>query len=118
LTGCCWLCGPKLPPPPPAPPPHTLTALAYRRVAGRVQSDEPVDPKPALEKLCHEPCKALWDNYKACADRVAKKGDGDCSPWYFDYWKCVDKCVSAAGSSGNRSSANCTDCDRDRDIGK
>lgn len=57
-------------------------------------SDEPVDPKPALEKLCHEPCKPLWEDYKACGTRIAKKGDGECSAWYFDYWKCVDKCVA------------------------
>ena len=52
-----------------------------------------MDPKPALEKACHTPCVPLWDNYKKCEGRVTAKGDGDCSPWYFDYWKCVDKCV-------------------------
>ncbi len=63
----------------------------------RCQSDEPVDIKPALEKACHEPCVGLWEPYKQCEARVTKKGEGECSAWYFDYWKCVDKCVSGRG---------------------
>ena len=61
-----------------------------------------MDPKPALEKACHTPCVPLWDNYKKCEERVTAKGDGDCSPWYFDYWKCVDKCVRAKGAGSRR----------------
>lgn len=59
-----------------------------------LQSDDPVDPKPELEAKCHEPCKPLFDLYTACAKRVEKAGDGTCEPWFFDYTKCVDKCVS------------------------
>ena len=25
---------------------------------------------------------------------IEKKGEGDCEAWYFDYYKCIDKCVS------------------------
>ncbi|CAN0284721.1 unnamed protein product, partial [Discosporangium mesarthrocarpum] len=32
---------------------------------------------------------------QACAGRVNAKGFGTCEPWFFDYLKCVDKCVSA-----------------------
>ena len=32
---------------------------------------------------------------KACKARIEKTKEGDCEPWYFDYWKCIDKCVSA-----------------------
>ena len=53
-----------------------------------------MDPKPALEAKCHAPCKPLHDLVTACADRVAKAGTGTCEPWFYDYVKCVDKCVS------------------------
>ena len=59
-----------------------------------MQSDDPVDPKPELEKKCHEPCKPLWELYKQCETRVTKSKEGACEPWFFDYTKCVDKCVS------------------------
>jgi ubiquinol-cytochrome c reductase subunit 6 len=57
------------------------------------QSDDIVDPKPALEEQCHAPCKPLFELVKACEVRVAKSGEGTCEPWLFDYVKCVDKCV-------------------------
>lgn len=60
------------------------------------QSDDIVDPKPALEEQCHAPCKPLFDLVKACEVRVAKSGEGTCEPWLFDYVKCVDKCVSTS----------------------
>lgn len=61
------------------------------------QADEPVDPKGALEKQCHSSCKKQWAQYTACTERVAKKGEGDCQPWAFDYWHCVDHCVRDGG---------------------
>jgi hypothetical protein len=29
-----------------------------------------------------------------CSKRIAGGKEGDCEPWYFDYLKCIDKCVS------------------------
>lgn len=34
----------------------------------------------------------LIDITQACVKRIEAKGEGDCEPWYFDYWKCIDKC--------------------------
>jgi Ubiquinol-cytochrome C reductase hinge protein len=31
---------------------------------------------------------------QSCIKRIEKKGSGDCEAWYFDYYKCIDKCVS------------------------
>lgn len=56
-----------------------------------VQSD--VDPKPIIEKQCHTPCVAYWNEYLACGQRIQGKKEATCEPQYFDYWKCVDKCV-------------------------
>lgn len=32
--------------------------------------------------------------HQACAKRIAVSKEGDCEPWYFDYLKCLDDCVS------------------------
>ena len=55
---------------------------------------EPVDLKPLIEKECHKPCQSHWVEYEKCKERIKTKGEGSCEPWSFDYWKCVDKCVS------------------------
>jgi hypothetical protein len=60
-----------------------------------MQADEPVDPKPQIEKDCHPSCKKEWTEYEMCKDRIAAKGTGNCEPWAMDYWRCIDKCVSA-----------------------
>ena len=31
---------------------------------------------------------------QACEKRIETAKEGDCEPWYFDYYKCLDKCVS------------------------
>ena len=53
-----------------------------------------VDPKAAIEKACHPSCNKYFVEYEKCTERIAKKGEGSCEPWAFDYWKCIDKCVS------------------------
>lgn len=58
--------------------------------------DEPVDPKPRLEAECKPACEGLWVEAQKCVARVEKKGHGQCEPQYFDYWKCIDACVSRA----------------------
>lgn len=60
---------------------------------GGQADEEPVDPKPILEKQCHSSCTTPWTAYQKCETRIKEKGFGDCEAWYFDYWKCVDKCV-------------------------
>lgn len=61
----------------------------------RIQADEVVDPKPRIEKECHKPCERQWQEYEKCKERLKSgKTEGTCEPWAFDYWKCVDKCVS------------------------
>lgn len=56
--------------------------------------EDPVCPIPAITEACKPHCTKFWDNYKACAARIEKKGEGECEPWYFDYLHCIDKCVS------------------------
>jgi len=34
----------------------------------------------------------VYAKYEACKARIEKTKEGDCEPWYFDYWKCIDKC--------------------------
>jgi hypothetical protein len=34
-----------------------------------------------------------WRDYEGCAQRIAKKGEGDCIGQYFAFWKCIDACV-------------------------
>jgi ubiquinol-cytochrome c reductase subunit 6 len=58
------------------------------------QAEEPVDQKANIEKSCHKPCSKEWDLYEQCKERIEAKGTGSCEPWVFDYWKCIDKCVS------------------------
>jgi hypothetical protein len=36
---------------------------------------------------------------QACGKRIAVSKEGDCEPWYFDYMKCIDSCVSSARAS-------------------
>ena len=44
---------------------------------------------------CFALCFALCFCFEqACVERVTSKGFGTCEPWFFDYVKCVDKCVS------------------------
>ena len=77
-------CAPRaLPPPSPALSPSS-------------QAEDPVDAKPAIDKACHPACLKAWGEYEKCQARIAAKGAGTCEPWAFDYWKCIDKCVSAA----------------------
>jgi ubiquinol-cytochrome c reductase subunit 6 len=54
------------------------------------------DIKPELEKACHPGCAGFWKAYEACGERIKgdTTGEAHCSPQYFEYWKCVDKCVS------------------------
>nr|ACG44489.1 ubiquinol-cytochrome c reductase complex 7.8 kDa protein [Zea mays] len=57
---------------------------------------EPVDQKNYLEERCKPQCvKTLYD-YEKCVKRVESDGSGQkhCTGQYFDYWSCVDKCVS------------------------
>ncbi|GMI57127.1 hypothetical protein ScalyP_jg10650 [Parmales sp. scaly parma] len=56
--------------------------------------DDPVDPLPALKEKCKPGCKIEWAKYEACGERIAAKGSGDCEPWYFDFLKCIDRCVA------------------------
>eukprot|EP00500_Bicosoecida_sp_ms1_P012055 CAMPEP_0203815168 /NCGR_PEP_ID=MMETSP0115-20131106/8095_1 /ASSEMBLY_ACC=CAM_ASM_000227 /TAXON_ID=33651 /ORGANISM="Bicosoecid sp, Strain ms1" /LENGTH=68 /DNA_ID=CAMNT_0050724061 /DNA_START=20 /DNA_END=226 /DNA_ORIENTATION=+ len=56
--------------------------------------EEPVCPKPRIEKECHPACEGFWTEYKACAARIAKKGHGQCEPQNMDYWRCIDRCTA------------------------
>ena len=52
-----------------------------------------MDPKAAIEKVCHSACSQPWSSTQKCKERIAAKGAGSCEPWAFEYWKCMDKCV-------------------------
>lgn len=45
------------------------------------------------QSLCTD---CVW--FKACMERIEKDetGEAHCTGQYFDYWKCIDKCVSTA----------------------
>ena len=58
------------------------------------QAEDPVDPKPKIEAACHSACSLPATNYEKCVERITAKGSGNCEAWQFDYWKCIDKCVS------------------------
>ena len=42
-----------------------------------------------------DPCNS-WLPVQACAERIKgdKTGEANCVGQYFDYWKCIDKCVA------------------------
>ncbi|KAM7250816.1 hypothetical protein ACFE04_022699 [Oxalis oulophora] len=58
--------------------------------------DEPVDPKRYLEESCKPKCVKPLLAYQACVKRIQGDDSGHkhCTGQYFDYWKCVDKCVA------------------------
>ena len=33
----------------------------------------------------------MWETYKKCEARIEEKGRGECSGYYMDYFKCIDK---------------------------
>lgn len=63
-------------------------------LASALPQADVVDSKPEIEKACHSSCVRYYAEYEKCKERIAKKGEGSCEPWAFDYWKCIDKCVS------------------------
>lgn len=58
--------------------------------------EEPVDVMPAIRQACEPKCQQYTDKYRACLERVAAKGVGECDGQYFDFLHCIDKCVRAA----------------------
>lgn len=60
--------------------------------------EEPVDQRIAVVETCKiQPKNAkLWGEYTSCAQRIVKKGHGECTAQYFDFWKSMDKCVGPA----------------------
>ncbi|KAL6767010.1 QCR6 [Auxenochlorella protothecoides x Auxenochlorella symbiontica] len=60
-------------------------------------SDEVVCPKPEEEERCKPRCTKYLLEYEACGERVKNDttGEAHCTGQYFDYWRCVDKCVAA-----------------------
>ena len=76
---------------PPPPPITALTAVASPLLhpppsLPQAEAQEPVDPKPRIEKECHKPCERQWAEYDKCKLRIAKATEGSCEPWVFDYW--------------------------------
>lgn len=55
---------------------------------------EAVDPKIAIDAACHSGCEKVWDIYLECGKRIEEKGRGECSGYYMDYFKCIDKCAT------------------------
>ncbi|KAF3495988.1 hypothetical protein DY000_02054794 [Brassica cretica] len=58
--------------------------------------DEVVDPKKYLEESCNPKCVKPLLEYQACVKRIQGDDSGHkhCTGQYFDYWQCIDKCVS------------------------
>jgi ubiquinol-cytochrome c reductase subunit 6 len=59
------------------------------------EDEEPVDPKIAIDEKCSKTtaCSKAFVEYEACAERIEKKGHGECSGQYMDYLACIDACV-------------------------
>ncbi|KAL0792909.1 hypothetical protein Bca101_064286 [Brassica carinata] len=57
---------------------------------------EVVDPKKCLEESCKPKCVKPLLEYQACVKRIQddESGHKHCTGQYFDYWQCVDKCVT------------------------
>nr|UER43497.1 ubiquinol-cytochrome C complex reductase hinge protein [Viscum album] len=62
------------------------------------QDEEVVDQKAYLEEACKPKCVKQWLQYQGCVSRVKDDTTGQkhCTGQYFDYWHCVDKCVSVS----------------------
>ena len=71
----------------------------------RAEEDLP-DQKIAIVEACRTgECAKKWGLYTSCVSRVedpsnprgiSKDPEANCTSWYLDFWKCADKCVSAA----------------------
>ncbi|TKY71288.1 Cytochrome b-c1 complex subunit 6 [Spatholobus suberectus] len=61
--------------------------------------EEPVDQKRYLEESCKPKCVKPLLEYQACIKRIHgdESGQKHCTGQYFDYWSCIDKCVSGGG---------------------
>lgn len=57
-----------------------------------MSDEEPTCVLPKLTEACKPKCVEVYAKYEACKARIEKTKEGDCEPWYFDYWKCIDKC--------------------------
>merc|ERR1712037_467002 len=53
-----------------------------------------VDFKAGVEKACHAGCHHAWEEYEKCELRIEKKGQGECTGYYMDYFHCIDQCSS------------------------
>ncbi|KAH0921549.1 hypothetical protein HID58_021567 [Brassica napus] len=60
--------------------------------------EEVVDPKKYLEESCKPKCVKPLLEYQACVKRIQGDDSGHkhCTGQYFDYWHCIDKCVSSS----------------------
>ena len=71
----------------------TMPEPRYGGIYTPKEPDDPVDPKPAIEKTCEPNCAGVWATYKKCEVRIEEKGRGECSGFYMDYFKCIDHCA-------------------------
>ncbi|KAF3675116.1 hypothetical protein FXO38_04889 [Capsicum annuum] len=72
--------------------------LLYDPVFNEGRSDEEVvDQKATLEVSCKPKCVRQLKEYQACTKRIEgdETGNKHCTGQYFDYWYCIDKCVSS-----------------------
>jgi ubiquinol-cytochrome c reductase subunit 6 len=58
--------------------------------------EDVVDQKRYFEESCKPKCVKPLLEYQACVKRIQddESGHKHCTGQYFDYWHCVDKCVS------------------------
>ncbi|VVA91404.1 unnamed protein product [Arabis nemorensis] len=66
------------------------------RLTFAMADEEVVDPKKYLEESCKPKCVKPLLEYQACVKRIQGDDSGHkhCTGQYFDYWHCIDKCVS------------------------
>ncbi|XWS40292.1 hypothetical protein CRYUN_Cryun18bG0127900 [Craigia yunnanensis] len=69
-------------------------------VTWSLADEEPVDQKSYLEERCKPKCVKQLRSYEACVKRIQgdESGHKHCTGQYFDYWSCIDKCVSCTNA--------------------
>ena len=84
----------RLPPDPLTFPPPRSRSLNISRT---MDDEDPVDPRPDLEEACKPKCAKFVTAYEGCVGRVEKDttGEAHCTGQYFDFWHCIDHCVSS-----------------------
>ncbi|KAJ3675140.1 hypothetical protein LUZ60_004182 [Juncus effusus] len=76
--------------------PLASSRLSQSSPPNTMSDEEVTDQKVYLEERCKPKCVKPLYAYRECVKRVEndETGHKHCTGQYFDYWRCVDKCVA------------------------